>query len=618
MILILLVVLLLSSFHYVMADSACQTDWSGGPGVHTVVTAFGSEFSSDTDVKWCNSDGYIELNYQQNYVTQEYDNYRVSCGTDIDGDGDIDVLVGRSIIGGAIKWYENVNGDGMTFSEHQVGSISPYGITCFCADDIDGDNDQDILYANVVYGVLSYVSWLENTYGSGTHWTCHNIDYSLGWPAALCTEDFDGDGDRDVLVADRNDHQIVWFENVDGTASDWEKHQIDGRFRYSLSVCSRDIDGDGDPDVIGAAAYDDEIAWWENYDGLGHQWVKHVVCNDFMHASSVHSEDVDSDGDSDIIGSSSYDDDIILWINQNGAGTLWTEYVIDEDFDGASTVFSGDFDGDDDIDIVAGSEYYCYEKNIYRILWWENCNGSSTDWVKHVILDEFGGVCSVHSADFNGDDVVDILGGSSQEGVISWWNVLAHSSDGLLESSILDTQGDPDWGYLEWSSQIPSGTSVSIQVRASEDHTVMGAWSDTLSVPCSLEGILTDGERYVQYRAILETTESCTTPILLDVTLNWDFVGVGDNIEPISPGIALLPVLPNPSHVTRIRFSLPEVLDVSISIFDLSGRLVHTVVESAYPAGQHDLILDELFPGIYFCRMISGEFAATQRFVVIE
>jgi len=35
-------------------------------------------------------------------------------------------------------------------------------------------------------------------------------------------------------------------------------------------------------------------------------------------------------------------------------------------------------------------------------------------------------------------------------------------------------------------------------------------------------------------------------------------------------------------------------------------------------AGYHQVQLDELAPGIYFCKMIAGEFTATQRFVVIE
>jgi len=600
-------------FSETFADTAVQTDWSGGPGILGPVTAFGSVFSSDTDVKWCSCEGYIELNYQQNLVTDNFDNYHSSFAADVDGDGDIDVLTGKVVLDGSIKWYENMNGFGTLFSEHSIADIPPYGITCLYVDDIDGDNDMDILYGRYVSGVLSYVEWIENRNGSGTQWLLHTIDYSLDHPASLCSEDVDGDGDRDVIVAASTGDEIVWFENTTGTGYDWEKHSIDDNFRFACSVCSKDIDGDGDLDVLGAASYDDEIAWWENIDGLGLQWLKHVVKTDFMWASSVHSEDVDSDGDSDIIGSSLNDDEIILWLNQNSVGTLWTECIIDNDFNGASSVYSGDFDGDNDIDIIAGSQYYSYVDPTYRIIWWENCIGSDTEWIKHTILDNYGGVNSVFSADFNGDGIADILAGSAQNDVISWWNVVAYSSNGLLESSILDTECSPQWASMDWSSSEPAGTDLYFQYKTSDDPGNMGSWSDTISVPCYLSGLL---DRYFQYRVSMETDDPCSTPTLHDVSLNWDPVGIEVGEDPAV--LALLPFSPNPSSLPAVRFSLPEPAYVDISIFDLSGRLVRMINGEEYSPGYHYVLLGEFSPGIYFCRMISGDFAATQRLIVIE
>ncbi len=175
-----------------------------------------------------------------------------------------------------------------------------------------------------------------------------------------------------------------------------------------------------------------------------------------------------------------------------------------------------------------------------------------------------------------------------------------------------------DWDYLEWNSQTPSGTSVSLQVRASDDHTAMGPWSDTLFIPCLLEGILADGDQYVQYRAILKTSDRDTTPVLYDIMLSWDPVSIGDTTEPIPLGFALLPFSPNPASSPAVRFSLPEPASVELSIFDLSGRLVSDIYGENYSTGYHDVLLEDLSPGLYFCRMISGDFQATQRFVVIE
>ncbi|MCK4506441.1 MAG: T9SS type A sorting domain-containing protein [Candidatus Aegiribacteria sp.] len=46
--------------------------------------------------------------------------------------------------------------------------------------------------------------------------------------------------------------------------------------------------------------------------------------------------------------------------------------------------------------------------------------------------------------------------------------------------------------------------------------------------------------------------------------------------------------------------------------------MVSEIYEDEYSPGFHDVLHGELTPGIYFCRMISGDFTATQRFVVIE
>jgi hypothetical protein len=93
-------------------------------------------------------------------------------------------------------------------------------------------------------------------------------------------------------------------------------------------------------------------------------------------------------------------------------------------------------------------------------------------------------------------------------------------------------------------------------------------------------------------------------------------MGIGDCEYPSA--LALLPFSPNPSLVPIIRFGSPEPASVELSIFDLSGRLVSKLHEDEYSQGYHDVLLENLAPGIYFCRMISGDFTATQRFVVIE
>jgi len=145
----------------------------------------------------------------------------------------------------------------------------------------------------------------------------------------------------------------------------------------------------------------------------------------------------------------------------------------------------------------------------------------------------------------------------------------------------------------------------------------MGAWSDTLIIPCMLNGILNYGDRYVQYRAILSTSDPDTTPILNDVMITWDPQGV--EVEPQVTEYLLFGAEPNPAcGAISIAFAVPELSPVEFSIYDLAGRIAVVLAQDEYMAGYHQVQLEELAPGIYFCRMASGEFMATQRFVVIE
>ena len=115
----------------------------------------------------------------------------------------------------------------------------------------------------------------------------------------------------------------------------------------------------------------------------------------------------------------------------------------------------------------------------------------------------------------------------------------------------------------------------------------------------------------------METDDPDLTPTLHDLTLNWDPYGIeGDTY--ISEH-SLIGAIPNPTcGAVSIRFGLPETSQVRLSVFDLTGRLVSEIHGDEYSMGFHDVLLGNFTPGIYFCRMISGDFTTTQQFVVIE
>jgi len=97
------------------------------------------------------------------------------------------------------------------FGSQQI--ISNNGGECkFCGGDIDGDGDIDIVVTVIPNGV----EWFKNTDGLGNFILGQNISTDHDVIRAAFLSDIDGDNDLDVFVASQNDGKIVWYENTDG------------------------------------------------------------------------------------------------------------------------------------------------------------------------------------------------------------------------------------------------------------------------------------------------------------------------------------------------------------------------------------------------------------------
>jgi hypothetical protein len=89
---------------------------------------------------------------------------------------------------------------------------------------------------------------------------------------------------------------------------------------------------------------------------------------------------------------------------------------------------------------------------------------------------------------------------------------------------------------------------------------------------------------------------------------------------------ALFQNSPNPfTRSTVIPYRLSAEGQVSLSIYDTSGRLVRTLVDQRVSAGWHSAPWDgsdsdgsEVLGGVYFCKLCSGEFSATRKMVLLR
>ncbi len=597
------------------AGTATQTDWSGGDGIWGPVIDWSNEFYADTDIECYNDPSNIILQKtialipQEHTVDETFPTPVSVYSADIDGDGCMDILgTSREGTGVDITWWENADGFGTSWVEHTVdGDFA--GASSIYAADVNGDGYMDVL------GAARYdddITWWENMDGSGTSWTEHTLDGDFDGATSVYSVDVNADGYMDVLGAAYDGDEITWWENVDGSGTSWIEHNIDGDCNAPDCIYAADVNGDGDLDILGSVEYDNDILWWENIDGSGTSWTEHTIDGDYASPYSVFSADINGDGYMDVLGGSpaGY---ITWWDNIDGSGTSWIEYTIKSGFTQAFCVHSADLDNDGDMDVL-GTAIMADD-----IAWWENSDGSGTIWIEHMLNNNYNGPHLACSGDINNDGNLDVVGCAYYDSDITWWDLTEFLPDGSLESSVLDVQESPDWQVLFWNCTEPSGTSVALQVRASDNSSSMGAWSDTLTGPCTLEGILADEDNYFQYKIILNTTDPLISPALHDVTLGWQpFTGTQEGSAGEVAQFALFGAQPNPAlgHATMV-FSLPADSKVELTVYDLSGRAVYSVT-GEYSTGVHEVILEGLASGVYMVRMTSEEFTATRQFVMIE
>ena len=78
---------------------------------------------------------------------------------------------------------------------------------------------------------------------------------------------------------------------------------------------------------------------------------------------------------------------------------------------------------------------------------------------------------------------------------------------------------------------------------------------------------------------------------------------------------------PNPFNpVTTLEFGIPTDSEVSIEIYNLQGRLVESLVRGHMDAGYHSVVwnADNHSSGMYFVKMITGDYINTQKLMLVK
>ncbi len=589
-------------------------------------------------------------------VTTTGDGAVDAFAADFDNDGDLDV-VGACVIEWTASWWENTNGLGTEWTEHVLpGTV--YGILSVHADDVNGDGEMDILAA---FSVDENVRWWENN-GGGASWSIRTVG-ALSDAQCVISADVTNDGDVDVIASGGD--QIVFWENVGGSGTTWNQHNITVGVNWVHHVDVGYVNDDDYIDVVAATSQGDEVLWCEN-PGLGlPSWERRNVDADFNGACCVRVADMDDDGSNDVIACGAGNSLVSWWRNVDGAGTSWTENAV------GSILFPEfvvpvDLDADGDLDVG------CASYSDTDINWYENTDGVGTTWMAHAVESDFESASSVEAFDFSGDGVPDLLGTSYATDRITWWEFDGGTPDPVVltltptspttipaaggtlvyDVHLISNLAYPVSGLRYWTDAIlPNGSTygpIMVQpftMTAFMDVTVPDM---TQTIPAMAPAGVYQFRGHVGYMAGPQVGDSF--PFTKQETAvdnggvsaapdaeSWRAGGVwtvtGDPAEGekldsslenarIPVEYALTEVHPNPFNASAtVTVELPEVSELTIAVYNVTGQGVAELVRGRVAAGTHSCVFDgsSLASGIYFVRAaVPGRLNAMQKVVLVK
>jgi hypothetical protein len=266
-----------------------------------------------------------------------------------------------------------------------------------------------------------------------------------------------------------------------------------------------------------------------------------------------------------------------------------------------------------EFDLVKDEDGYIY------IVWEDFRNGLHLDlYVQKLDLDgnlhyPAGGL-AVCTADYYQMDAR-IVGDGQGGNFIAWTDYRVGVSADLY-CTHLDADGNLSSQTLPgWSGQWEANGNILASAYNRQEHCRL--------VKDGESGFLAIWENRV---IILDDAGECPG---YEEVLNLFAQRVNDNVVGIKPGtgveaptaLRLYQSYPNPFNPsTVISYQLPVNSFVTLTVYDISGRLVTELVKGWREAGEHELTFDgrDLASGMYLYRIDAGDFNAVRKMVLVK
>jgi hypothetical protein len=355
---------------------------------------------------------------------------------DIDNDGDQDIFWG-DFFEPSILLLENkgsctapdFQGEPQAFPPNNPVASSGYNAPTLTDWDANGEAD---LFLGVLGGAYNanettaenfyYYRQQNNEFQLITKQFIQTID--IGDESIPATGDTDGDGDLDLLLANKIDpsnlksSMVYHFENIGSTKA--PEFRLTGTLDlpagYHYAPALADFNNDGLADLL-LGNWKGDIAYYQN-SGKGFNLIDKKYLSLRRGSNVVPTlADIDNDGDLDVIAGSSGGE---LHLFQNNGSNNSPEFVTVEDaFDGIesrhrSAPALNDMDGDGDLDLILGTkiEGFLYFRN--------DGSAEAAEYVRATLPFEIATtqLGTPHFVDLDGDGIAEFLSGTRGGGLL--------------------------------------------------------------------------------------------------------------------------------------------------------------------------------------------------------
>ena len=292
---------------------------------------------------------------------------------DMDGDGDLDLFIGY--FKGDVDYYENT-GDSSSYNfvldtSDILGSYNSYQSVIPCLYDINGDGTLDMLLGRKNNALVYYTGSISSGTVSFTYQT--NKWNNLGFDQFTSPffVDLENDGHIELLVGQYNG-QIALYTNALATPSLVTKMFGSIDIGYIATPLLYDMDNDGDLDLL--VAHQTQIAYLENTSSgsnLNFNFDTMVLITVSQPITSLDVWDYDNDGDLDVFfGTTSGGVGLLKNNGLENGKVSFTEVYTGYGYNGAVESFDtmytpnpdaaitiADLDGDGDMDFLITNQY---------------------------------------------------------------------------------------------------------------------------------------------------------------------------------------------------------------------------------------------------------------------